>query len=127
MRTRASSACAVSSTSPAWRRMRRCRLMAGRVIDSAAATSLARRGFLRSRPITASRAGSASAPKVSSRPGGALAATALLAFEPLHEPPLVPLEVLGAVAAVGPVVVAVVVGGGLLRDPGPGGPGPLGV
>src|SRR5258708_9700872 len=104
-RPRASSSLVVSSTRPALRSTPRWRLAVGRLSDSADAMSLDRCGFLRSSRITARRAGSPSAGNVSSR----LGCTRLAVPHPVPEPPVVPFGVLGAVAAVGPVVVAVVV------------------
>src|SRR5688572_17539076 len=98
---------------PARLSTRRCRLMAGRLVRSAAAMSPGRRGWARNSEITARRVGSASAANVPSR-----SALTLLA-QALHEPPAMALDVDRHVAAIGPVVVAVVGRGRLLGDGGP--------
>src|SRR5258708_28659881 len=87
-------------------------------MSSASAISLARRGFRRKRSITSRRVGSASAANVRST----LRCIGFRIAQALHEPPDVALGILRAVASIGPVIVAVVVGHGLAEDLGAGGP-----
>src|SRR5215470_699747 len=122
-RERASSSSVASSTRPARRRTPRCRLVDGRLSESATAISPERSGRLRKSRTTRRRAGSPSARKVASR----LVATADRIPEALVEPPLVAFEVLGAIAAVHPVLLAVIVGLGRLDDGRARGPRPRAV
>src|SRR5688572_28383971 len=85
--------------------------MAGRVRASASASALEQSGSRCNRSIAARRAGSASASNVPSRSG-----TLPRPAQALHEPPLMAFRVFGAIAAIFPVFLAVVGGGGLVDD-----------
>src|SRR5262245_52272388 len=106
MLTRPSCSSPASSTSWLSRSTRRCRVNAGALTSSSPASSPARFGPRRSRSTTPRRVGSASAANARSNPS--LRMRLATGSHALHEPPHVPFEVVRGVAAVGPVIAAVV-------------------
>src|SRR5690349_13676029 len=84
-------------------------------MSTRSASSPARSGLRSSARITARRVGSASAPKAASRSGGLTSPRRRIA-DALRDPPEMPFGIDGAVAAIGPVVLAIVVRRGLFDD-----------